>query len=171
MSLPGVIDDLDRAADQTKVRLSSEERKSGDYRKGRYRFHDAVLAIETPAGEKRKAHDGSWEVVMPCHYGYVEKTDGADGDEVDVFIVSDKSKPVWVIDQVDATTKEFDEHKAVLGADSWDDARDHYVRSFSDGRGSKRIGGAKKMSEASFLRWARGGVKKSPVTWLPGVVA
>lgn len=169
--MPGVMDDLDRAADQTKVRLSSEERKSGNYRKGRYEWRDSVIAIETPAGEKRKAHDGSWEVTMPCHYGYVEKTEGSDGDEVDVFLVSDEPAPVWVIDQVDAKTREFDEHKAVLGAKTWDEARDAYVRSFSDGKGPRRIGGMKRMTEAAFEKWARAGVRKSPVTWLPGMVA
>jgi hypothetical protein len=168
--LPGVVDDLDHAADQTKVRLSSEERKSGDYRKGRCAWRNSVLAIETPAGEKRKAHDGSWEVTMPCHYGYVEKTKGADGDEVDVFVVSDERAPVWVIDQVDAATREFDEHKAVLGAKTWDEARENYVKSFSDGKGPKRIGGMKRMTEREFESWATKGVRKSPVTWLPGVV-
>src|SRR3972149_5455420 len=68
--LPGVMDDLDHAADQTKVRLSPDERKSGDYRKGRYSWRDSVIAIETPAGEKRKAHDGSWGGGVACHYGF-----------------------------------------------------------------------------------------------------
>jgi len=168
--LPGVVDDLDDAADQTKVRLSSEERKSGDYRKGRYAWRDSVIAIETPAGEKRKAHDGSWEVVMPCHYGFIEKTEDSDGEGVDVFMVSDESAPVWVIDQIDAKTREFDEHKAVLGAKTWNEARENYVRSFSDGKGQRRIGGMKRMTEREFERWATAGVRKSPVTWLPGVV-
>ena len=57
---------------------------------------------------------------MQAHYGYIKRSDGADGDEVDVFICPSTDEAwagkAYVIDQVDAGGA-FDEHKVMLGYD------------------------------------------------------
>ena len=53
---------------------------------------------------------------MPAHYGYVRGTEGADADQVDVYVGERPDSPnVWVVNQVDADSGKFDEHKAFIG--------------------------------------------------------
>lgn len=163
----------DRAARDTKTRLSSAERESGDYPKGRAKWHTLTVAIESPKGGTRKAADGSWVVHdLPAHYGYIEGTKGADNEEFDVHVASDKVKPVWIIDQIDLETGEFDEHKAVLGADSKAHAADIYRRSFSDGKGDERNSHMHFMLPDEFARWVKKpGARREPTKKeLPGVM-
>ena len=66
---------------------------------------------------------------MPAHYGYVKRTEGADGDHVDVYIgEKPDSGTVYVVNQVDASTKRFDEHKAFIGFASDREVRQTYRR-------------------------------------------
>lgn len=161
----------DRAAQDTKTRLSAEERESGDYPKGRVRWHNLTIAIESPKGGTRKAADGSWVVHdLPAHYGYIEGTKGADNEEFDVHVASDRVSPVWVIDQHDLKTGRFDEHKAVLGADSKAHAADIYRWSFSDGKGDVRNRGMRMVMPDDFSRWVmKKGVRRKPIS-LAGVL-
>ena len=135
-------------------------------------WHGLDVEIEVRKGGTRRADDGSWEVKnLPAHYGYVEETRGADGEEVDVYVAGDEASPVWVIDQVNADTGKFDEHKAVLGASEWDEARRIYERGFSDGKGPDRIGGVRRMTVPEFKAWLRFGRLRKPTSSprLPGV--
>lgn len=163
---------VEHAARDTKTRLSAAERESGDYPKGRVRWHTLTIAVEIPKGGTRRAHDNSWVVHdLPAHYGYIEGTKGADDEEFDVHVVSDKVKPVWIIDQHDTETGEFDEHKAVLGADSREHAADIYRRSFSDGKGDERNRHMRFMMPDEFARWVKKrGARREPIRELPGVM-
>ena len=101
---------------------------------------------------------------MPAHYGYVRGTEGADGDQVDAYIGEDpQSERVWVVDQVDADTKEFDEHKAFLGFTSYDQVKKTYDAAFSDGRGPDRRKIIRPMSMDRFKDWLKSGQTKKPV--------
>ena len=60
---------------------------------------------------------------MNNHYGYVKRSLGADGDQVDVFLGNNPSaNHVYVINQNDPKTGKFDEHKVMLGFDSFESA-------------------------------------------------
>jgi hypothetical protein len=138
--------------------------EAGNYAKVHKMVGGLDIAIETAAGQTRTgvAPDGQpWSVQMPVDYGYVKRTEGADGDPVDVFMVPSQSgsatmrtRPVFVIDQVDPATGLFDEHKAMLGFASATDALDAYSRSFSDGSGPQRVGSISAMPFPAFKTWA-----------------
>jgi hypothetical protein len=116
-----------------------------------------AVTVETPRGGTRKAADGSWVVHnMPAHYGYIRGTEGADGDHVDVYLGDHpQADVVWVVDQVDAKTGEFDEHKVMAGFPNRGAAVETYNRGFSDGKGPQRMGAITPMSVARFKTWVR----------------
>ncbi len=120
--------------------------------------------VEVPRGGTRKAKDGSWTVPnMPSHYGHFNGTKGADGEEVDVYLGGHPNETVaWVIDQVDAKTKEFDEHKVMAGFASRDEAVKAYGRSFSDGKGAQRMGHITPVHVADLKPWVKGRNAKHP---------
>lgn len=143
--------------------------KAGNYKKGHLSIGGLDIAIENPEGSTRSGIDPGgkpWSVTMSAHYGYVKRTQGADGDQVDVYIgkADPVASPVFVVDQFDNKTGKFDEHKAILGASSLDEARSLYDAHFSDGKGHERRGGITPMSFDAFKEWARSGNTKSPVT-------
>ena len=106
-----------------------------------------------------------WEVVMPSTYGYLKGTEGADGDQVDAYVGEDpQSERVWVVDQVDADTKAFDEHKVFVGFSNYAQVKETYDAAFSDGRGPDRRKIIRPMSMDRFKDWlASPGQTKKPV--------
>ncbi len=152
------------AAGTRAVEPTEAQAKAGNYQMGHVKLHGLDISIETPkGGTRRKTVDGKveWEVPdMPAAYGYVKGTKGNDGDHVDVFIGDAvKSNRVFVIDQIDADTGKFDEHKAVLGVNSAEEAGTIYNQSFSDGKGPDRVGGITELSVSEFKDWVRDGKK------------
>lgn len=92
-----------------------------------------ICLIENPRTSIRKGNslDGAWERTMPHHYGFIRGTKGADGDDVDCFIgPNPKSGKVFIINQNDNHSGEFDEHKVMLGFDSAEEAEKGYRASF-----------------------------------------
>lgn len=134
-----------------------EQAKSGDYSMGKAKIHGLDTTIETPKGETRTADDGSWQVKdMPAHYGFIDGTKGADGDEIDTYIGPHPKAPrVFIIDQVDPATGKFDEHKVMMGFDSQRDAQEAYNRGFSDGSGPSRRGATMAMDVGKFKEWLK----------------
>ena len=110
---------------------------SGTYRKGHVRLHGLDIAIENPKGSWRRGvnREGTpWKTKMKAHYGYIKRTEGADGDHLDVFIGPDLlTDNVWVINQVDPHTGRFDEHKIILGCATKEKARDLYLANYQPG--------------------------------------
>jgi Inorganic Pyrophosphatase len=128
------------------------------------------VAVETPLDRVRSGvgPDGApWSVRMPCHYGYIKRTEGADGDGVDVYIGPEShvvhKYPVWIVDQVDAESGKFDEHKCLLAFKTADDAHRTYLSAFSDGKGQQRIGSAVRLSYSDFVTWIKDGDTKNPI--------
>ena len=136
---------------------SDAQIEAGNYSKGHVRFPGFDVSIENARGQQRSGtgKDGEkWSVTMPAHYGYVRRTEGADGEQVDCYIgPNPQSGNVWVIDQLDADTGKFDEHKAMLGFNSLAEALAAYHRAFSDGKGPDRVGATHKMTLATFKEW------------------
>ena len=136
----------------------------GNYRKGKYRIHGLVVSIENPRGSIRSAKNGSWKVRMPAPYGYVRGTSGADGQQLDCFLGPHCRSPlVYVVDQMDANTGKWDEHKCFFGFASPRQVKRIYEAAFSDGRAKDRLGALHEMTVAQFKDWLAHGDTTKPV--------
>ena len=178
-AVPG---EVDQAAAQADPAPSPAQKDAGTYKKGHVKWQGLDITIENAAGSERAGMgaDGlPWSVTMPVHYGYVKRTNGADGDQVDVYVgESPESDQVVVIDQIDPATGKFDETKAMVGMSSEADALATYDAAFSDGSGPVRRGAMTVMTVAEFKEWlARGDTRKAlayeepaePSTSAPGL--
>jgi hypothetical protein len=90
-------------------------------------------------GLQHQPFDLRHEKLLPCGYGEIVGTNGQDGMALDCYVGSDlESDRVFVVDQLNAETGEFDEHKLFIGFD--DDAaaiKDLFVSLM----GQERFGG------------------------------
>jgi hypothetical protein len=108
--------------DNTGENPTQEQLENNDYKTAKVIIAGMHIEIENPIGSVRRGVDENgvpWETTMTAHYGFFENTIGADGDELDVFIVQDIPQDydgrVFVIAQNDSKGN-FDEHKVILGA-------------------------------------------------------
>lgn len=142
---------------------------AGNYKKGHIKIGPLNIAIENPAGTIRKGIENGkkWATNMLAHYGYMKRTEGADGDQVDAFVKqgtpTDYSGPVFVVDQYNPKTGQFDEHKAMIGYASQAEAQVAYDAHFSDKSGPKRRRAVTEMTPAAFKTWAEKGDTTQPV--------
>lgn len=123
------------------------------------------VTIETPKGGLRKGvgPDGKpWSVKLKNAYGYIKRSLGADGDQVDVYVGDDPKSPfVHVIDQHNLDGS-FDEHKVVLATRIKSDATAIYDAGFSDGSGPQRRGNVVMMPRSQFKNWLASGDTTKP---------
>lgn len=156
--------DVAAAAEQVNTAPTDGQKEAGNYRKGHVKWQGLDIAIENPAGSERSGTDpdgNAWSVTMPAHYGYVKRTTGKDGDQVDIYMgPQPDAGQVFLIDQIDPATRAFDEHKAMLGFESEQAARAAYEAAFSDGRAGQRLGALTAMPVAQFKSWLKGNTKK-----------
>jgi hypothetical protein len=157
------------AATETEEQPTEGQKEAENYKTGKADWQGLKLSIENRKGSERskKTPDGAveWSVTMPAHYGRILRTKGADGDHVDFYMGDNEaSTSVWVIDQMDAETFRFDEHKVMLGFNTPQEAKETYKAGFSDGKGEDRLGGIKKMSLDQFKSWLADGDTTKPVT-------
>lgn len=120
------------------------QKEAGNYAKGHVRVAGLDVSIENPAGSTRSGTgtDGKpWSVTMRSHYGYIRRTMGADGDQVDIFIKPgtplDYAGPVFVVDQT-KKNGHFDEHKLMLGWANVDEARAAFLANYDDAAAAER---------------------------------
>jgi hypothetical protein len=126
--------------------------EAGNYAKGHARIAGMDVSIENPEGSRRRPE---WPE-LKSHYGYIRKTEGSDGEQLDVFIKpgtsEDFSGPVFVVDQVNADGS-FDEHKVMLGfsdlAAARQGYRENYTRDFRVGDITEFV------SPAEFREWLK----------------
>lgn len=148
------------------VQPTEAQAKAGNYKKGHLNLHGMQLSIENQKGSVRSGTDPNgqaWSVQLPAHYGYIRRTEGADGDHVDAYLGDDHASPIaHVIDQVDPHTKEFDEHKVMLGFSSTPEAVNTYVRGFSDGSGHQRLGSVTPVAVSDLKDWLKNGDTTKP---------
>lgn len=160
-------DDLDAAAAQAELNPTQAQIEAGNYGKGHVVIQGLKISIENPRGSTRSGvSDGKpWSVKMPAHYGYINRTNGADGEHVDVYLgPNPDSTTVWVLNQVDATSGAWDEHKVFIGYDRLADAQYDYVNAFSDGKGALRMGSIVALSMDEFKAWLANGDTTQPLT-------
>lgn len=151
-----------------RVRLdpTDPQKRVGNYRKGHVRVHGLPITIENPKGSVRTgvgADGETWRSQLPAHYGYIKRTEGADGDHVDCYIGPHHKSPlVYVVDQRDPDSQGFDEHKVLLGFASPKQARATYEAAFSDGSGKRRMGHLTEITVSQFKDWLRDGDTTTP---------
>jgi hypothetical protein len=130
---------------------------AGNYKKAHIKVAGLDVAIENPKGSTRKGVDQKgkeWSSEMKDHYGYIKRTKGADGDQVDVFIGDNPtSDKIFVVDQVDPTTGNFDEHKVVVGAKSPAQAKMFYNRNYD--KGWKGAAAVTEFTPDGFKTWLK----------------
>lgn len=159
--------DIDFAGQGVNTEPTAAQAAVGNYRKGHLKFAGLDISIETPRGATRRGTgaDGTpWENTSPAAYGYIKRSEGADGDQVDVYLGPDTtSKQVFVVDQIDPATGKFDEAKVIMGTPDIGAARALYEAGFSDGSGASRLGAITEMPVEEFRRLLADGGLKAPV--------
>jgi len=131
--------------------------EAGNYKKGHVSIHGLNIAIENPAGSTRKGTDEdgkAWETKLNSHYGYIKRTEGADGDHVDVFLTNnaESAKSAFVVDQIDPKTGKFDEVKIVIGPTTVEEAKTEYLSNY-DETGTSRIGAISEVPMPALNAW------------------
>ena len=159
--------DIDLRASEAEPPKSDEHKEAGNYKKGHVTIQGLRITIENPQGSIRSGKDRNgrkWSVEMANHYGYIKGTESdADGDHVDVFIgPNPESELVFVIDQVNPRTREFDEHKAMVGFDGKIEAEKAYLSNYSNGW--KGFGEITPMHIDQFKQWLEDGDSSRPVS-------
>ena len=141
-----------------------EATRLADEHKGARTISGVGLTIQHTAGETRK----KGHVPLGTHYGTVTGVKGADGMVLDAVVKPGtreaQSGPIFVVNQTgkDGT---FDEHKAVFGADSPEDATAVYRSNFPKDFTGVSVGSvATFRTPAEFKAWTKSGAaaQKTP---------
>lgn len=157
---------LQRGIEQVNTEPSEKQKEAGNYMKGHVSFGGYDYTIENPAGSIRRGRDADgneWEQKMNNTYGYILGKFGKDGDHLDMFI-NDKADldnwngNVYVVDQVNPKTGEFDEHKVLYGFDSEAEAREAYLSNYS--KGWKGLGEITGVPKETFDKWLDSSTRK-----------
>lgn len=153
--------ELKKAAEQADTHPSDAQKESGNYKLGHVRLNGFDISIENPKGSKRYWKDENGKEgfnVMKHHYGYFKRTDGKDGDPIDVFIGPDLDfEKVYVVDQ-NKPDGAFDESKVMLGFKSKAEAKTAYLSNYEKGwKGLREI---TEVSIEDFKKWLYDGKKQ-----------
>lgn len=163
----GAVQDRQERKAGGRVEPTEAQKEAGNYKKGHVAIHGLNIAIENRAGSQRSGTDKGgkrWSVRMPAHYGYIKGTVGRDKDHVDCYIGPNLgSNKVFIVNQLDAATGKFDEHKCMLGFANRKQAENTYLRGFSDGKAHKRLGHVTEADITEFKDWLNNGNTKKPV--------
>lgn len=139
------------------------QKEAGNYRMGHVRIDGLDITIENPRGSIRKGTDADgheWQTEMHNDYGYIRGTKAVDDDHIDVFLSDNPTQgKVYVIDQVDPKTGEFDESKVMYGFDSEQDAREAYLSNYEDGW--QGLGKITEVSKEEFKKWIDSSTRKT----------
>lgn len=144
------------------------QKEAGNYKKGHITLNGLDLSIENPAGSQRSgvSPDGkAWTNTLNHHYGYIKGTVGNDKDHFDLFVKPetplDYSGSVYVVDQIHPHTGKFDEHKALVGWNSEQEARDAYHSNYD--KNWKGLQAITAMPFTDFKSWVKDGPKNQPL--------
>lgn len=91
------------------------------------------IAIENKKGSVRRGTDADgheWQTKMKHAYGFIKRTEGADGEEVDVFIGPDRDAPNAYIISQNNPDGTYDETKVMLGFRSKTAAKQGYFANY-----------------------------------------
>lgn len=121
-------------------------KKANDPIKKKIEVQGIPVWIEWKKGEKRIYKNKGvvkYEKLMKADYGYIPNTLDADGEELDVYLGSDRTSPkAFVIKQL-KSDKSFDEHKVMIGYRTQEDAKASYDYHMGDAK--ERFGGMRQV--------------------------
>ncbi len=158
---------LKSAIAETETEPTEAQKKAGNYKKGHLSFGGYDYTVETPKGVTRSGKDEQgkpWSVTMHDTYGYILGKIGVDGDHIDMFIndaadLDTFDGNVYVVDQVNPETGEFDEHKVMFGYPSEEAATEAYLANYS--KGWKGLGKVTDVPKATFDKWLESSDRKT----------
>lgn len=158
---------LKNAIAETEPNPSEAQKKAGNYKKGHLSFGGYDFTVETPKGTTRSGKDEQgkpWSVTMHDTYGYILGKIGVDGDHIDMFIndaadLDSFDGNVYVVDQVNPETGEFDEHKVMYGYPSEEAATEAYLANYS--KGWKGLGKVTSVPKTTFDKWLESSDRKT----------
>ena len=158
---------LKSAIAETETEPTEAQKKAGNYKKGHLSFGGYDYTVETPKGVTRSGKDEQgkpWSVTMHDTYGYILGKIGVDGDHIDMFIndaadLDTFDGNVYVVDQVNPETGEFDEHKVMYGYPSEEAATEAYLANYS--KGWKGLGKVTSVHKATFDKWLESSDRKT----------
>ena len=158
---------LKNAIAETEPNPSEAQKKAGNYKKGHLSFGGYDFTVETPKGTTRSGKDEQgkpWSVTMHDTYGYILGKIGVDGDHIDMFIndaadLDSFDGNVYVVDQVNPETGEFDEHKVMYGYPSEEAATEAYLANYS--KDWKGLGKVTSVPKATFDKWLEASDRKT----------
>lgn len=158
---------LKSAIAETETEPTEAQKKAGNYKKGHLSFGGYDYTVETPKGVTRSGKDEQgkpWSVTMHDTYGYILGKIGVDGDHIDMFINDSADLDtfdgnVYVVDQVNPETGEFDEHKVMYGYPSEEAATEAYIANYS--KGWKGLGNVTSVPKATFDKWLESSDRKT----------
>ena len=158
---------LKSAIAETETEPTEAQKKAGNYKKGHLSFGGYDYTVETPKGVTRSGKDEQgkpWSVTMHDTYGYILGKIGVDGDHIDMFIndaadLDTFDGNVYVVDQVNPETGEFDEHKVMYGYPSEEAATEAYLANYS--KGWKGLCNVTSVPKATFDKWLESSDRKT----------
>ena len=158
---------LKSAIAETETEPTEAQKKAGNYKKGHLSFGGYDYTVETPKGVTRSGKDEQgkpWSVTMHDTYGYILGKIGVDGDHIDMFIndaadLDTFDGNVYVVDQVNPETGEFDEHKVMYGYPSEEAATEAYLANYS--KGWKGLGKVTSVPKDTFDKWLESSDRKT----------
>lgn len=142
--------------------------RAGNYKKAHIKINELDIAIENPKGSTRAGTDSNgkaWSTKIQHSYGYIKKTEAADSDHLDVFIgpePENKGRPVFIVDQIDPVSKQYDEAKILLGFKNKADARRAYLSNYEKEWGG--LGAIRGLEYAEFKSWLKDGDTTKPLS-------
>ena len=119
--------------------LSFDLRKARKLHK-RYAFAGMQISVENAKGTTRRWYDPHGKETgstrMAYDYGYIRRTEGTDGDHVDVYVGPNKeSEKVYIVNQMKKPGfTAFDEQKVMLGFNTAQEAKTAYLAHYNSPR-------------------------------------
>lgn len=139
------------------------QKEAGNYRMGHVKIDGMDVTIENPKGSIRRGTDADgkkWESEMHYDYGYIRGTKAVDNDHIDIFLSDNpETGNVFVVDQVNPKTGEFDESKVMYGFASEQEARDAYLSNYE--KGWKCLGKITEVTREEFKKWIESSTRKT----------
>lgn len=139
------------------------QKEAGNYRMGHVKIDGMDVTIENPKGSIRSGTDADgkkWESEIHYDYGYIRGTKAVDNDHIDIFLSDNpETGNVFVVDQVNPKTGEFDESKVMYGFASEQEARDAYLSNYE--KGWKGLGKITEVTREEFKKWIESSTRKT----------